>query len=69
MLGLKVVAVLIGVAREGLSDVAFEKRSEEDEESEPWECWGEKHSRLGEQPVQKPEAGECLYACSTVRGQ
>lgn len=48
MLGLKGVAVLIGVAREGLSDVAFEKRSEGDEGSEPWEFWEEKYSRLGE---------------------
>lgn len=44
----KGVAVLIAVAREGLSDVAFEKRSEGDEGREPWECWEEKYSRLRE---------------------
>lgn len=69
ILGLRGVAVLIGVAREGFSDVAFEKRPEGKEGSKPWECQRKLFQGWENSQCKGPEAREYLYVCGFVRGQ
>lgn len=63
------VALLIGVAGEGLSDVASEKRPEGNEGREPWECQEESIPGWEISQCRGPEAGVGLYVWDIVRGQ
>lgn len=63
--------VLIGTAREGLSDVTFEKKRPElgGEGRKPWNAGRESTEGWAKSQCKGPEAGRCLNVHSIVRGR